>query len=550
MLLPEWITDSVAAGQRLPLEEYSLARVRDRPGQKALSGFTPQKATRSTAEVQAAPSMGLPKVAELQESQLLGPEGSQRRPTLDLSLDSFERRSRHEGHQGADEGPAQRPPGSLAGLVGLAKKLQQAQDARVQGSEEQMYQQRESGVRQQAEPASTARRDEPQPSTQNLEADQRPNQAQTGEPAAAAALVSLNWAEVADRSIAAPHHSTEDVDNGQATRTEVPQEGVQWQHSISEAAQHETAQYPDASDSEHAESADLIQDEHHSLQREASLELEKFPEPKPEHAALLRHEQSSAMGADGIQQNASSAQQQQQRSKQHEVPMMDHAVGDNPSGQRQIPAAPSTCRTDGAGSAAAQPLQHAQPRPADSGATAGSGAGIEQRPLARQPSRHLDINMPMEVLAQDTSQQGAELYATKARQRCDLLRGPPRSSRDDPAFQQTYFSASRLHFIGSWKARNEALLLGMVNEGPKPSTPPRGGSRTIVHIDMDCFFASVAGGQRLMYTMHDLLQELYAYVSADMMQCSACASWQCLFTCGGCQKASHKTHTLSSALAF
>ena len=60
-------------------------------------------------------------------------------------------------------------------------------------------------------------------------------------------------------------------------------------------------------------------------------------------------------------------------------------------------------------------------------------------------------------------------------------------------FQDTYFSASRLHFIGSWKARNEALLLGMVNEGPKPAPPTRGLSRRIVHIDMDCFFASVAG---------------------------------------------------------
>lgn len=60
-------------------------------------------------------------------------------------------------------------------------------------------------------------------------------------------------------------------------------------------------------------------------------------------------------------------------------------------------------------------------------------------------------------------------------------------------FQDTYFSASRLHFIGSWKARNEALLLGMINEGPKPAPPTRGLPRRIVHIDMDCFFASVAG---------------------------------------------------------
>ena len=40
VLLPEWITDSVKAGYRLPTEDYSLARLRDRPGQKALTGQT------------------------------------------------------------------------------------------------------------------------------------------------------------------------------------------------------------------------------------------------------------------------------------------------------------------------------------------------------------------------------------------------------------------------------------------------------------------------------------------------------------------------------
>ena len=55
--------------------------------------------------------------------------------------------------------------------------------------------------------------------------------------------------------------------------------------------------------------------------------------------------------------------------------------------------------------------------------------------LPWQQSWQLDMNTPLEVLAQDTSQQAAELYAMRARQRCDLLRGPPRSSREDPAFQ-------------------------------------------------------------------------------------------------------------------
>ena len=47
----------------------------------------------------------------------------------------------------------------------------------------------------------------------------------------------------------------------------------------------------------------------------------------------------------------------------------------------------------------------------------------------------------------------AEQISAAARAAKDILKGPPRSSRDDPAFQQTFWQASRLHFIGSWKAR-------------------------------------------------------------------------------------------------
>jgi hypothetical protein len=42
--------------------------------------------------------------------------------------------------------------------------------------------------------------------------------------------------------------------------------------------------------------------------------------------------------------------------------------------------------------------------------------------------------------------------AAQKRGACDVLKGPPRSSRDDPEFMNTFFKASRLHFIGTWKA--------------------------------------------------------------------------------------------------
>lgn len=45
------------------------------------------------------------------------------------------------------------------------------------------------------------------------------------------------------------------------------------------------------------------------------------------------------------------------------------------------------------------------------------------------------------------------------------------------------------------QARIEALAAKLAKEAPAPRGSGRGGQRAIVHIDMDCFFASVAGTQ-------------------------------------------------------
>lgn len=60
--------------------------------------------------------------------------------------------------------------------------------------------------------------------------------------------------------------------------------------------------------------------------------------------------------------------------------------------------------------------------------------------------------------------------AAAARAACDVLRGPPKSSRDDPHFMDTYYKSSRLSFIGRWKARIEALTATMAAEAPLPNT--------------------------------------------------------------------------------
>ena len=58
--------------------------------------------------------------------------------------------------------------------------------------------------------------------------------------------------------------------------------------------------------------------------------------------------------------------------------------------------------------------------------------------------------------------------AAAARAACDLLRGPPKSSRDDPHFMDSYYKSSRLSFIGRWKARIEALTATMAADAPLP----------------------------------------------------------------------------------
>ena len=59
--------------------------------------------------------------------------------------------------------------------------------------------------------------------------------------------------------------------------------------------------------------------------------------------------------------------------------------------------------------------------------------------------------------------------------------------------QDTYFRSSRLHYIGSWKARIEALAESVLKGAPAPQPPRRGAQRAVIHCDMDCFFATVAG---------------------------------------------------------
>ena len=85
----------------------------------------------------------------------------------------------------------------------------------------------------------------------------------------------------------------------------------------------------------------------------------------------------------------------------------------------------------------------------------------------------------------------AQRVAADARRGRPQLDGPQRTAAENENFVTDFLAASRLHFIGSWKERYFALLDTLPPPPPLPP-PPLGRERTLLHVDMDCFFASVA----------------------------------------------------------
>jgi DNA repair protein REV1 len=82
-------------------------------------------------------------------------------------------------------------------------------------------------------------------------------------------------------------------------------------------------------------------------------------------------------------------------------------------------------------------------------------------------------------------------FATAFRRGLPQVEGRPRTSHENEDHIEDYLKASRLHFIGEWKTRYEQLLDSRDEPPPLPAVRP-GCERVVAHVDMDCFFASIA----------------------------------------------------------
>ena len=131
--------------------------------------------------------------------------------------------------------------------------------------------------------------------------------------------------------------------------------------------------------------------------------------------------------------------------------------------------------------------RYAHPRAWLVGAMAGDDAS--RAAAAREAARDAHRSMREPGLAPPDA---ATRVAEVARAAEPLLDMKQRTTRDDPdGFMDTFFRASRLHYIGTWKHRYEAFLEDLPAPPPFPETK-RGDARVVMHVDMDCFFAAVA----------------------------------------------------------
>lgn len=124
------------------------------------------------------------------------------------------------------------------------------------------------------------------------------------------------------------------------------------------------------------------------------------------------------------------------------TPFVLSTLRDIPGQQRLLPfgTRPDTLPTDDGGRGSPP-------------AAASEEEGDPNAPFDRCPPKHAPAFLdPAEM-------QAAQAEAARLRAACDLLKGAPKSSRDDPNFMESFFSASRLHFIGMAGNRNRAQCM-------------------------------------------------------------------------------------------
>ncbi|KAK9825519.1 hypothetical protein WJX74_003581 [Apatococcus lobatus] len=537
VLRPEWITDSIAAKRVLPTEAYLLWSLRDAPGQQMLKSFQPPAAVPSadvrnnsreataTAATDAAeprlvpalePSPPSSVVQRLEFSQPSSQDdlhGQQSDHGHVLPSQTWQQQQQQDIHQKA--GPANRLGNASVRHhdVPASQEDQQYADSLPCYSKQHLLHepQQRTGLHRAASVSQ-------QMMSVHQPADIRGNQ----QPVSS----SRNQAEL-PRDCAPSNHSPAQkqrlVDGANmaiATETSHP-----WHaDAISSASIHgrrhrrqDEACLSDAQDDIHIlDEAEHLHQESKPLQQPHATENHMLTEQGLDDDSCIEEQM------DGVSLVVQQANASNDGLDDHHAAIARAASDPEHHPINHCPASAFVEQSAHDGAASRGPPDSNRLPPQQAAAWQGADVrdssnlvGLQNPAAASCAKAAKDREQPGVAGADDAGMARARRLAAAARASCDVLRGPVRSSRDGPEFMDTYYRSSRLHFIGRWKARIEALQASMSTAAPaaaQPSAPgtlesvllqgmPRGAQqagpkeRTIIHLDMDCFFASVAASK-------------------------------------------------------
>lgn len=177
------------------------------------------------------------------------------------------------------------------------------------------------------------------------------------------------------------------------------------------------------------------------------------PGDAPEHGSGVPHNQGQQQQAQvPLQAAGPSAEGTTDRGQGGNLHLHDSRNSDMP----RPPAGEVSLRPQGPPATAAHTASAAcgsgqQPGPSAAQAPSGAcySAELPMAPSPQGPSAGPAAAAGASWTADAADLQQAQQVAAKLRADCEVLKGPPRSTRDDPNFMSSFFKASRLHFIGA-----------------------------------------------------------------------------------------------------
>ncbi|KAK6358685.1 deoxycytidyl transferase [Orbilia blumenaviensis] len=132
--------------------------------------------------------------------------------------------------------------------------------------------------------------------------------------------------------------------------------------------------------------------------------------------------------------------------------------------------------------------------------TQAGGTAGPQSPILSEDSNESPIDPDIELTdaAYPPSPVHKKQKLTALENNTNLLSNPKvrQNTVLNPDFLTKYYSESRLHHLSQWKADLKSYFQSLTSQTARRPKPPSSANRYILHVDFDCFFATVSAKAR------------------------------------------------------